>query len=137
MPTYDAILAQDTQFLTVPMEVSRATHFPLILAPNITIPITALIDTGATHTAIREDILLELNTIPLGRQYVDTAAGPAICDQYFVRLAFPDGKYVDDFRVTTIPTDITVDCLLGMDILRFGVFVYDGKAGKFSLDFQP
>ena len=37
MPTYDAILAQDTQFLTVPMEVSRATHFPLILAPNITI----------------------------------------------------------------------------------------------------
>ena len=81
MPTYDATLAQDTQFLTVPMEVSRATHFPLILAPNITIPITALIDTGATHTAIREDILLELNTIPLGRQYVDTAAGPAICDQ--------------------------------------------------------
>ena len=46
MPTYDAILVQDTQFLTVPMEVSRATHFPLILAPNIAIPITALIDTG-------------------------------------------------------------------------------------------
>ena len=37
MPTYDAILGQDTQFLTVPMEVSRATHFPLIPAPNITI----------------------------------------------------------------------------------------------------
>ena len=69
MPTYDAILVQDTQFLTVPMEVSRATHFPLILAPNIAIPITALIDTGATHTAIREDILLGLRTIPLGRQY--------------------------------------------------------------------
>ena len=34
MPTYDAILGQDTQFLTVPMEVSRATHYPLILAPN-------------------------------------------------------------------------------------------------------
>ena len=34
MPTYDAILVQDTQFLTVPMEVSRATHFPLILAPT-------------------------------------------------------------------------------------------------------
>ncbi|MDE0300804.1 MAG: retropepsin-like aspartic protease [Candidatus Poribacteria bacterium] len=137
MPTYDAILAQDTQFLTVAMEVCRATHFPLIDAPNTTIPITALIDTGATHTAIREDILLALNTIPLGRQYVDTAAGPAICDQYFVRLAFPDGKYVDNFRVTALPTDITVDCLLGMDILRFGVLIYDGKAGKFSLDFQP
>ena len=43
MPTYDAILAQDTQFLTVPVEVSRATHFPLILAPNITIPTTAFV----------------------------------------------------------------------------------------------
>ena len=137
MPTYDAILGQDTQFLTVPMEVSRATHYPLIPAPNITIPIRALIDTGATHTAIREDILLELRTIPIGRQSVETAAGQVVCDQYFVRLAFPDGKYVDDFRVTAIPIDKTVDCLLGMDILRFGVLVYDGKAGKFSLDFQP
>ena len=81
--------------------------------------------------------MLELNTIPLGRQSVDTAAGTVIRDQYFVRLAFPDGKYVDDFRVTAMPTDTTVDCLLGMDILRFGVLIYDGKAGKFSLDFQP
>ena len=137
MPTYDAILAQDTQFLTVPLEVSRATHFPIMHAPNIPILIRVLIDTGATHTAIREDILLNLNTIPIGRQYVDTAAGSAICDQYFLRLVFPDGKFVDDFRVTALPLDITVDCLLGMDILRFGVLIYDGKAGKFSLDFQP
>ena len=27
MPTYDAILGQDTQFLTAPVEVSRATHY--------------------------------------------------------------------------------------------------------------
>ena len=46
MPTYDAILAQDTQFLTVPMEVSRATHFPLILAPNITIYGYKYVDEG-------------------------------------------------------------------------------------------
>ena len=76
MPTYDAILVQDTQFLTVPMEVSRATHFPLIPAPNIAIPITALIDTGATHTAIREDILLGLRTIPFLQPILCTSCFP-------------------------------------------------------------
>lgn len=102
-----------------------------------------LIDTGATHTAIVETILINLGMIPIGKVIVGTPSDQSVvCNQYMIKLTFPDTKqFIDNFRVTAMIAPIVtshypVHCLIGMGILRFGRFAYNGENDTFELVFR-
>ena len=49
----------------------------------------ALIDTGATHCSITEELAQKLNLIPTGTETIGTAGHPIECKQYLILLGIP------------------------------------------------
>ncbi|MDE0243331.1 MAG: aspartyl protease family protein [Candidatus Kaiserbacteria bacterium] len=49
----------------------------------------ALIDTGATHCSITEDLAEKLHLSPVGKSTIGTAGHPVDCSQYVVLLGIP------------------------------------------------
>lgn len=104
---------------------------------------TALIDTGASCTAITQKVIADLGFSPSGKQPVGGVHGrrPTNVYQFAVGIAFPTGPAAPtglvNANVTTFPivgtefiSDATFDVLLGRDVLCRGVFSmsFDGHA---------
>ena len=118
-------------------------------------PAHALIDTGATHCSITEDLAEQLRLKPIGRHTVGTAGNPLECNQYSILLGIPvaeilgtenvtDSKTgqqqivshgVQHFklhpaRVSSLPKQEQkrgFDVILGMDLLGKMIFQYAGN----------
>lgn len=95
----------------------------------------ALLDTGATTTAIAPQLAEALKLQAVGRRIIDTAAGPRRANAYNFTLGFrqlagtglsrpplflPNEIYGLDFT-----RGIAFDVLIGMDILGIGEFRMD------------
>ena len=52
-------------------------------------PAKALIDTGATHCSITEELAQKLQLKPTGNHTIGTAGHPIECNQYFILLGIP------------------------------------------------
>jgi hypothetical protein len=103
----------------------------------------ALIDTGATITAIHAAILLGLGINPMGIANVGTAGGPQKQSTYPAKFSFP-GTLLPMFELQVIGCDLTGQTvlnqrpligLIGRDVLSNAVLVYNGSCGMFSLSF--
>lgn len=116
---------------------------------------SALIDTGATHCSITEDLAERLHLKPTGRCAVNTAGHPIECNQYFILLGIPISEVqeirkiysergdrqkivphiVDHFKVhisqvSSLPKQEGVrdfDVIIGMDLLGKMIFHYSGN----------
>ena len=102
----------------------------------------ALIDTGASITAIDNVIFTQLSINPNGITRVGTAGGPQQQATYPARLTFP-GTSIPGVNLTKalgcnlagqlVLGDRRMIALIGRDILEAFILIYNGSAGMFSL----
>lgn len=105
----------------------------------------ALIDTGASCTCVDPSILAKLELTPTGTVSVHTpSTGPAahLAEQYDVSLIIPGaGTHHVPLALPAIPVmaaDLSVqgiDALIGRDVLRDCIFIYNGSVGLFTIAF--
>ncbi|HEX9670850.1 MAG TPA: hypothetical protein VGC93_15365 [Thermoanaerobaculia bacterium] len=110
------------------------------------VPITGLIDTGASCTCIDPSVLLtSLSLTPTGSVLVNTpstGATPHDTEQFDVALVIPATAGMTPLLFPTIPvisSELLVHqgfhALIGRDILDRCLLVYDGAAKTFTLAF--
>jgi hypothetical protein len=102
----------------------------------------ALIDTGASITSFDMSVAVQLGINPNGVAQVGTAGGPQQLSTYQARFTFP-GTPIPGFehaRVLgcnlagqTVLNQQPVLALIGRDVLRLFVFVYNGTVGMWSV----
>jgi predicted aspartyl protease len=94
----------------------------------------ALIDTGANATFIDQKVALDLGLQPTGTESeVGGVAGKAPGIEYVAQITWP-GTVPGLYVVTSIDLEhVGVVALIGTEILRECVFVWDGPNGTFSL----
>ena len=104
------------------------------LPPPIQVP--AMIDTGATGTVVREDIVKQLNLHPIGVTLINTPSSTNVqCYEYLMRLLFPNNVIVETFVIAAPLQGQNILCLIGRDVLQHGVFIYTGYVNTFTLSF--
>ena len=100
------------------------------------IKVQALFDTGAQTTAISDKVINFLNLVPRGSAKVYTSQSSKIVNKYDIALEFDSNMYLNTMRVFRADLqDHSIDCLIGRDVLKFGVFTYDGPNKSFRLAF--
>lgn len=101
------------------------------------ITVRALIDTGASSTAISHKIVERLQLIPRGTVKVFTSNKiQETRNEYDVAIEFDSNAYLRVLRVLEANLqDHSIDCLIGRDILQFAVFTYNGPEKKVTLFF--
>jgi hypothetical protein len=97
------------------------------------------VDTGASASAIDDNIVRQLGLIQTGRSRVHTPAGYVERDQFDVTVFFgSQAGEVKSFTIGVISTDLASEgfaAILGWDILIQCVLTCDGPASSFRLDY--
>jgi hypothetical protein len=103
----------------------------------------ALIDTGASMTAVDPAITTALALAPTGQTTIhtpSTAAGqPHSCNTYDIHLTLSHPAL--SFSITALPVIQSnlhhqgIQALIGRDVLANCLLVYDGRAGSYVLAF--
>lgn len=96
----------------------------------------AMIDTGATGTVVREDLVQQLGIHPVGTTLITTPSSVNVqCYEYLMRLLFPNNVLIETTIIAAPLQDQHIQCLIGRDVLRHGVFIYTGYIDSFTLSF--
>jgi predicted aspartyl protease len=100
------------------------------------IPGEALIDTGASITAVDDSVITSLGVQPVGVTTVHTPSGSAQQNQYPVRFVFP-GSGLPDLVIAQAIGSVLLPqgtiALIGREALASIILVYNGRAGMFTL----
>ena len=125
---------------TIKIGLSRAASDVLISQGGTLKPpvgVTALIDTGASGTCIKPEIVSQFGLISRGIAQIATPSSKAHpCNVYDVSIQFPNGVAVPTVPVIETPLEgQSIQCLIGRDILEFGILIYSGYTQTFSLSF--
>ena len=98
----------------------------------------ALLDTGASITAIDEAVVEALALIPIGVIPVSTPGGQVNQFLYPCRIAFP-GTPIPSLNFNQVTGSqlggLGIATLIGHDLLRFFLLVYNGFEGSWTLAF--
>jgi len=88
----------------------------------------AMIDTGATASVVNPDVIRNLGVSPTGRTKITTPSDCGVdCNQYNLAFVLPGGVTIESSDVIEAPlVGQPIQCLLGRDILRHGVLIYNG-----------
>ena len=84
--------------------------------------VNAIIDTGATSSAISVGLAEKLKLISAGKVYVESAAYNGYVDFYFLDISVSEFE-VEKLRVCAYPND-NIGFLIGMDLLGQGSFSF-------------
>jgi hypothetical protein len=106
-------------------------------------PVTGpgLIDTGASTSMVDANVVKALGVQPVGYVWVYTASGRVQCPTYPLQLRILDPPrsplLVEELAsITSGPLQqMKLLCLVGRDILRRGIFIYNGAHGSVCLTF--
>lgn len=148
MPHFTLQITQQGAVLSAFIGVSEARRNALEQAgqpiPSL-VPIRALVDTGASVTAVDPSVLQTLNLTPTGNTTINTPStgmNPVTVDQYDVSLLVPPAV-ANQFPlfVRTLPVICCIDllasqgfhALLGRDVLAQCILSYNGSMGWFTL----
>ena len=103
--------------------------------PSITI--LALIDTGASTTAVSKKVVKALKLVPRGTVQVYTShKKPEIRNEFDIALEFDADTYLTILRALEANLqNHNIDCLIGRDVLTHGVFTYNGPKKEVDLKF--
>ena len=100
------------------------------------VSIKAMIDTGASGSVIQPAIAQQLGLQPVGVVSISTPSSENVpCYQYVVRLLFPNNVIVEALAIEAPLKGQQIQCLIGRDVLAFGVLVYTGYINQFTLSF--
>lgn len=137
-PDPDA-LAKDGSTLEVEVHVTDR-HAKILEDNNENIPSPqsgkGLIDTGASISAIDVETLQELNISPIGATKVSTPSGEDMQELYAVKFSFPGKGLPDMTSLNVLGSNLkkqNICALIGRDILRHCLLVYDGTSGSIML----
>ncbi|TMA57640.1 MAG: hypothetical protein E6J80_06080 [Deltaproteobacteria bacterium] len=96
----------------------------------------ALIDTGASLSAVDDEVVRTLGIAPVGQTQIHTAGGIVARPLYPMRFSFP-GTALPPITFRRVAGGALqsqgVVALLGRDMLANFILVYNGPAGTFSL----
>jgi len=102
----------------------------------VPVQMVGMIDTGATGTVLRDDIPQQLGLNPIGVALINTPSSSNVrCYRYVVRLLFPNRVVVETTAIAAPLQGQHIQCLIGRDVLKHGVFVYIGYTDTFTLSF--
>src|SRR4030065_810185 len=102
----------------------------------IPLPALSMIDTGATGTVIREDLVSQLNLNPVGVTLISSPSSTNVqCYEYLMRILFPNNVVVETVVIAAPLQGQHIQCLIGRDVLRHGVLIYTGYTETFTLSF--
>jgi hypothetical protein len=106
-------------------------------------PITTLaeIDTTIITTRILEGVATSLGLMPTDTVCITSSTALAYeTYRYTIRLVLPESNIAFEVQAIEVPYMVRfharIQCLIGRDILRYGVLVYNGHASTFSLAFK-
>ncbi len=101
------------------------------------IAVLALIDTGASTTAVSRKVVDRLKLVPRGTAKVYTSnKNSEIRNEFDVALEFDVDAYIPILRVLEANLqDHSIDCLIGRDVLQHGMLIYDGPKKQITLSF--
>ena len=102
----------------------------------------ALIDTGATKSAVDDQVIRSLKVAPIGKITTHTAGGVVSQNLYPVRFHFPVNKWMIEFS-SVIGVNLkayavmgkNLIALVGRDVLSRCIFIYNGTAASFTVAF--
>jgi hypothetical protein len=96
--------------------------------------VTALIDTGASKSVIRQGTGAQLGLEPIGTRFAVTPTAANIpCPEYVMRMRLSE-DFAFDIALIEMPLHgHYIDCLIGRDVLARGVFIYLGSGNAFTL----
>lgn len=93
-------------------------------------------DTGATTTIISERVVELLGLIPIGKTKISGINGiPVLTNEYCVDLKFSDDVSIQFVKVAEAPL-LTMDMLIGMNVINQGDFHLDFKDGNNLFTFE-
>jgi len=100
------------------------------------IKVKAMIDTGATVTAISDKLAKTLQLEPIGVQTINTPSSQNVeCGVYHVRLYFPENIGLESNVLGAPLKGQDIACLIGRNVLAHSVLVYIGRENQFTLSF--
>jgi len=101
------------------------------------VEITALIDTGASGTAVKPEVIQQLHLTPRDVTTICTPSSAAHpCNVYDVSLVFANGVGLPVITVIEVPLEgQVIQRLIGRDVLAHGILIYSGYTNTFSLSF--
>ena len=101
------------------------------------VKVWALIDSGASTTAISQKVVRDLKLVPRGTAKVYTSNRHSeMRNEYDISLEFGKDIYLQILRsLEANLKDQTIHCLIGRDILQHGKLIYDGPKNKVTLTF--
>jgi predicted aspartyl protease len=98
---------------------------------------TALIDTGASGSAISPKVVGEIQPKLVRRVPVERAGAKVVADVYAVRIKLAHhlqpGRWYELEAVEIAPASPGVNVLIGRDLLENTTLLYDGSNGKLVL----
>lgn len=96
----------------------------------------AIWDTGATNTAISENLAKKCNLIPIGKSVSYTANGEHIGNTYLIDLCLPNNVVIRGVKATEFNSVGDSDLLIGMDIISLGDFSISNFENKTTFSFR-
>jgi hypothetical protein len=129
-----AFSAADAPIVVAEISAPGAT-WPLLTSSRLKRRVRLLVDTGASRSAVRGDVLRELGIAPEDEVRVATPGARVLpARRHVVRLSLPGAPPLDDWTVLDLPPGSRgVDGLLGRDVLSTGLLVVHGPAGTWTL----
>ncbi|HPD19109.1 MAG TPA: hypothetical protein PLF61_05555 [Candidatus Goldiibacteriota bacterium] len=90
--------------------------------------VLAMIDTGATSSVVNSKIIQDLGLNPIGTVKINTPSSTGLtCYQYQAGIVFPNNIVVETDELIEVPLqEQNIQCLIGRDVLKFGVLIYNG-----------
>ncbi|SRR6266498_285452 len=134
------VLAGIGLVLAVEIKIPTALANSLIAQGKpIPVPVTggALVDTGATSCCIEESIVQQLGLQVVGQTNVCGVGGLKLQNIYLAEMAFP-GSPIPQMPLRLVGVQMPgtgIVSLIGRDILRHCVLVYNGPMGSYSISF--
>ena len=147
MPHINLSMTHNGPLVDVWLAVSAPREAALTQA-NLAVPapikIRALLDTGASCTAIDPAVITKLQVPVTGTTSIltpSTAGVAHTCNQYDVLLAILDPNGNPLYFSTSVPVIESalasqgIEGLIGRDVLGGALFIYNGTAGHFTLSY--
>ena len=109
--------------------MSQAFNPATVGQPPTVVPFAAIWDTGATASAITQNVVDQCGLAPIGMTKVQTADGEVDAEIYLVNIGLPNQVGFMHLQVTKAKLGANADVLIGMDIISQGDFTVTNKGG--------
>ena len=133
--TFDVVIVPDQQTVAQCMATGQPYPKP--------VSVKALVDTGSDFTGVSAAVIARIGLPYLTTVQTQTASGIAVQRQFWAGVSFPPSAghpHPVSWHPQLIVNELTAppagfDCLIGLNLLKDGVFILNGPAGWFVIDF--